>query len=773
MVRVYLCKIMFISGTARKFGAMALSLTFMIVSAGAQYYFSGTILGKNDRPLTGARICPEADTCLTTDRAGRFYFLSGNPSVKIAVFAAGYTSRQQTVLEHNLSVIRLFPSSETFSEVIVQAFDTRLRLRETPAAVGVLNRPDLSRFANTVFVQAMNTMPGVKMDERSPGSYRLSIRGNILRSPFGIRNVKMYWEGIPFTDAGGTTYFNQIDFNEIGRVEIIRGPVGSIYGAGTGGTVLLYTALPDSASRSITVNSLGGSYGTLGISAAYASRGNSGSTTLRYSHLQSDGWRQHTRMRRDKMFYSGIHRTGKRSELHSIFFYSRLNYQTPGGLTLRQMDSAARQSRPASGTIPSAAAQQAGIFLNTAFGGLSHQVAWDNRWSNTTSLYFSSTNTLNPALLNYQNKKERGLGGRSVMRYRSERLQVHLGVEFQYTFTESDVYGNKGGKPDTLQFNDQIRSRQLNLFIQAMYRLPADIRLQAGLGYNHFAYGFTRLNREPVIPFERIFPAQLVPRVSLIRSFGEKFSVHLSVSKGYSPPTIDEVVPSTGQFNAGLLPETALSTEAGFRMAVAGGRLVADLSLYRMRLREAIVLQRDAAGADYFLNAGGTLQQGMELGLRYPIPVKEAGWISSATCRIGLTLQRARFNRYLRGPDDFSGNRLPGIPDRLFSLAADLVTRDRVSLHLTLNHTGVIPLNEANTVSAPAYLLSHLRIDKAWTLGKKLSATVFGAADYSFNRPYSLGNDINASGGRYYNPAAPYNFTLGLEIKRLLEDGPR
>ncbi len=652
---------------------------------------------------------------------------------------------------------------------MVQAFDTRLRLRETPAAVGVLTRTDLFRFANTGFVQAMNTVPGVKMDERSPGSYRLSIRGNLLRSPFGIRNVKMYWEGIPFTDAGGTTYFNQIDFNEIGRIEIIRGPVGSTYGAGTGGTVLLYSALPDSATRSISVNCLGGSNGTGGLSVAFESRGNSGSSTLRYSHLQSDGWRQHTRMQRDKIFYSGLHRTGKRSELRSVFFYSRLSYQTPGGLTLRQMDSAAKQSRPATGIFPSAAAQQAGISLNTAYGGLSHQILIGKRWSNTTALYGSSTHTMNPALLNYQNKRELGLGGRSVLRYHNEKLQLHLGAEYQVTFTQSSVYANKGGNPDTLQFDDDIRSRQLSLFIQAIYRLPAAFRLQAGLGYNSFAYGFTRLNRNPVTSYNRAFPAQLVPRISLYRSIGEKFSVHISVSKGYSPPSIDEVVPSTGQFNASLLAETALNTEAGFRMAVAEGKLIADLSLYRMRLSDAIVLQRDAAGADYFLNAGATLQQGLELAMQYTIPVNPEGWIRTASCRMGLTIQRSQFTQYRRGPDDFSGNRLPGIPGNQLSLAADLSMRNRLSLHFTLNHTGSIPLNEANTVSAQPYLLMHLRADKAWSVGKKLVATVFSTFDYSFNRPYSLGNDINAAGGRYYNPSAPYNLTLGIGIRGLLQ----
>ncbi|MEJ0103149.1 MAG: hypothetical protein WDO19_11585 [Bacteroidota bacterium] len=44
----------------------------------------------------------------------------------------------------------------------------------------------------------MNNTPGVRMEERSPGSYRLNLRGSTLRSPFGVRNVKVYlgWNSI-------------------------------------------------------------------------------------------------------------------------------------------------------------------------------------------------------------------------------------------------------------------------------------------------------------------------------------------------------------------------------------------------------------------------------------------------------------------------------------------------------------------------------------------------------------------------------------------------
>ncbi len=88
-------------------------------------------------------------------------------------------------------------------------------------------------------VSALNTVPGVRMEERSPGSYRLSIRGSLLRSPFGVRDVKVYYDEIPLTDAGGNTYLNAIDVNSVQGIEVLKGPDGSLFGANSGGVVLV------------------------------------------------------------------------------------------------------------------------------------------------------------------------------------------------------------------------------------------------------------------------------------------------------------------------------------------------------------------------------------------------------------------------------------------------------------------------------------------------------------------------------------------------------
>src|SRR2546430_10823476 len=97
-------------------------------------------------------------------------------------------------------------STKVLDEVIVNAYSANRALKVTPVSLGLVTEKELNRFSNTSLLPAMNTIPGVRMEERSPGSYRFSIRGSTIRSPFGVRDVKFYWNGMPLTDGGGNTY---------------------------------------------------------------------------------------------------------------------------------------------------------------------------------------------------------------------------------------------------------------------------------------------------------------------------------------------------------------------------------------------------------------------------------------------------------------------------------------------------------------------------------------------------------------------------------------
>ena len=139
----------------------------------------------------------------------------------VIALALGYSDNIfcQTERMDSLLQNKPIPISE---EVIVYAYGQKRNIKDQPVTISVLDKTAVTRTDQTSFVSAVNTVPGVKMDERSPGSYRISIRGNLLRSTFGVRNVKVYLDGLPYTDASGTTYFNELAVNSIDKIAIIK-----------------------------------------------------------------------------------------------------------------------------------------------------------------------------------------------------------------------------------------------------------------------------------------------------------------------------------------------------------------------------------------------------------------------------------------------------------------------------------------------------------------------------------------------------------------------
>ncbi|HAI85080.1 MAG TPA: TonB-dependent receptor, partial [Chitinophagaceae bacterium] len=131
-------------------------------------------------------------------------------------------------------------NADTTFNVIVSGFSTQTRWLQTAAAISTKSQAQLQPFSYiNQLTPVLNSIAGVSAEERSPGSIRIAIRGSSLRSPFGVRNVKMYWGHLPLTDAGGNTYANLLHLQQIQQIEVIKGASGSLYGSGTGGVIVL------------------------------------------------------------------------------------------------------------------------------------------------------------------------------------------------------------------------------------------------------------------------------------------------------------------------------------------------------------------------------------------------------------------------------------------------------------------------------------------------------------------------------------------------------
>ena len=165
-----------------------------------------------------------------------------------------------------LPVLAQKDSTKVLEEVKVYVFEKKRSTLNTPDAF--VRAADLQQFSSTQFVSTLNSMAGIRMEERSPGSYRIAIRGSSLRAPFGVRNTKVYWNQIPFTDAGNNTYISLLEPALFSSLTVTKGPSAGIYGAGTGGVLLFESGARGNALTAETVyHSLGGMKTAIDLSA--------------------------------------------------------------------------------------------------------------------------------------------------------------------------------------------------------------------------------------------------------------------------------------------------------------------------------------------------------------------------------------------------------------------------------------------------------------------------------------------------------------------------
>ena len=668
----------------------------------------------------------------------------------------------------SVHLIQAQDSVRYLQEFTVTAFKSNRPLSEVAGSISLLTTKTLSRFSGNSLLPAVNTIAGIRMEERSPGSYRFSIRGSLLRSPFGVRNIKFYRDGLPFTDGGGNTYLNLLDFDAISSMEIIKGPGASLYGAGTGGVVLMNSPIDNPEATRLSIS--GGSYGLLRMNASTRFQLSKRSIiAIRSAYQQADGYREHTKMKR---FNAGIdwqYQLGDNGKITTSYLIGNLYYQTPGGLTKAQFEEDPKQARPATPVFASAAEQQAAVTNQTHLISTAYEAELNNHLLVKVGVIASFTDFENPTIRNYEKRIEKNIGLRTEIQYKHKLFNLDnkfsFGGELQYFNSPLQVYTNVAGVASTLQEDDLLTSANALIFLQSELDLSSNFFLTTGVSLNMLRYEFSRKFPSPPIDQIRNFSPSLFPRIGLVKKFLNGYSLHGSVSQGFSPPSLAEVRPSTGAYNNTLNAEIGLNTEIGLR-----GQLFKkasfDLVAYNFRLNDAIVIQRNNDGAEYFVNAGKTSQQGVELSFAYEnIHI----WRDVvADYFLSYTGQYYFFKNYIQDGNDYSDKRITGVAPNVLSTGIDINIKSQFYINTTANYYDHIPLNDANTVYAPYFWLITTKV--GYRHQGKFPAEVFFLIDNLLDEEYSLGNDLNAIGGRYYNAAAGRNFSIGVEFKPAFKD---
>ena len=257
----------------------------------AQALLQGRVLDARNRlPLEGVTVTANTGEQTISGREGRYTLTVTEEASTLAFSYLGYSARTIPITHTSEELqVLLQPAAASLSEVVVTGYETNRPLLETAGALSVVESEVIRRFDESSLVRAVNTVPGVRMEERATASYRLSIRGSSLRSPYGIRNVKVYLGEMPLTEANGITNLNLLDAANFSRIEIIKGPTGSIYGAGTGGTILLEPRRAAPGEKTLQLGTTIGSYGLQRYVATASSGSDKGSLLVQYTRQRYGG----------------------------------------------------------------------------------------------------------------------------------------------------------------------------------------------------------------------------------------------------------------------------------------------------------------------------------------------------------------------------------------------------------------------------------------------------------------------------------------------------
>ena len=721
-----------------------------------------TALDKNSKaPISGVLIKIQGQANKVTDEVGQAQFELKSLGI-LTFLHISYEPLSINVNPDESILVELIPVTNSLAEVIVTGFESERPLVHQAGAISKVLENELYRFNENSILSAFNTKPGIRVEQRAPASYRISIRGSSLRSPFGVRNVKVYWNDIPFTSPDGTTALNLLDLSNIQNTEIIKGPAGSIYGAGNGGVISMESR------KTVTENYLStdlgiGDFGLLRYRVGIDQKIGNGGISASYVSQKSDGYREHSATDR-KVFQLAMHtKPSEKQTLSAQILYSDLNYQIPGALNPTQVEEDRTQARPGS------VAQNSSISQKTIYGTLSHQMELGQKWDNSTALYMNSTEFENPFILDYKRETAFSYGGRTKFniddKWGNFPVKFIFGGEYQYGKTLAQNFGNRQGKADTIRFSDDLISTQAFIFQQFEIEWTSRVLMTLGLSENFGRYDINRsIDAGPNDPSNntKTFDPIVIPRIALVYKVNQWSGIHGSISSGFSPPTIAEVRTNEGSINLDLEAERGINYEAGYRGKF--GIFNVDVTAFYFQLDQTITSYTNEQGVVLFRNAGSTDQKGVEVSLDYVLLRNQNTFFQEVKLNHAFTGHYFSFGNYESGGNDFSGNQLTGVAPNTLVNILDIRTKPGFYLNFTHQYVDEIPLNDANTVFQDAYNLVGSRIGWRSTLGSRWDVEAYGGVDNLLDEQYSLGNDLNAFANRYFQPAPGINFYGGMKV---------
>ena len=641
------------------------------------------------------------------------------------------------------------------------------RLRPAPIlnqaqSIGVVTRQDLKRNDGLFLEDAINLIPGVRMESRSlSGGQRITIRGYGNSTNFNGTGYKAYLNNIPITDAEGNTILDDIDISTLGRVAVIKGPASSLYGTGIGGVIRMFTLRPEPQATRFTQELVGGTQTLIRTNSRVESAGDNSSIFLNYGYQHSDGYRIHNESRKNYALLSAEVQPSAKQSLSFYGAFNRSNEQLAGQLTEEQFNNKQNVAEAAY------LGNDAHVAIDSIRLGATHSYEFHPAVNNITSVYGSGYQLDQPFAGGRSDNLAVNFGGRTEFNLAFGQpglgLNGVVGTEVQQTHSFKKSYNLNDGVLGGIRGDLQVIALQSNTFMQWDLLLPYDFTLTAGASLNFVHYSIrdrlynTANATHPDQSGIKDFTPVVTPRVAVLKTFGRQLSLYGQVSQGYSPPSSGSVViPQIGMVNTDLKPERATLYEIGAKGLLLRGRFAYELALFEMHVQDKLTprsVTSDTGTVLYTIttNAGSQDNRGVELALRYNLIEDKSGPVSLLQPFVSYTFSPFRYDNFKSDNNnnantiDYSGKKVVGVPANILNLGLDFALRAGFYIYSTFQYVDSMPLTFDNSHWAQSYSLLSAKLGYRTDLGGHFRLDAFAGGNNLLGSHYYTMVFLNAS----------------------------
>jgi iron complex outermembrane receptor protein len=650
--------------------------------------------------------------------------------------------------------------TEKIEEVTVTAFRSPYNLFTIPAPVSVVASSQLETGSSLTPIEALNQVSGILMHNGTLNTNRLTIRGIGARTPYSTNKIKAYYGEIPLTSGDGETTLEDLENASISRIEIVKGPSSSLFGAGLAGVVLFF---PESVENSFVQNqTIAGSFGIIKNTLSAGLNDKNLNVFALGSVLHSDGYRENNETNRTNLLLNSTWNISSNTELQVLLKGTKMDAFIPSSLNREMYEETPWKAAP---TWMNAKGNeiytggQAGVTLNFALPGF-------QRISASTFGSFRNGDELRPFNTLIENSAFYGWRAYYQKQITSEKnkFTISTGVE---VFREKYDWSTLTNNGNALLSDNEENRQYENLFVQLEAFFSEKISISAGLNGNLTRFYYKDLFTENGNQSgEQHYKPTLSPRLGINYLINRNISVFGNISHGFSTPTFEETLYPQGEINPDIIPETGWSAEAGFRSQWAN-RVQFSASYYRIYIENLLVARRTGDDEYVGVNAGKSEHPGFETEISWLITRPEK--YPSVQLAGTATFANYHFTDFTDSGIDYSGNNLAGTAKNTWFVRALIkITRN---LDLTFWHrfTGEMPVNDSNSEYSDAFGISNAEI-KYSPHANRFSFELKAGIQNIFDVKYASMLAVNAlpsgnSTPRYYYPGNPRNYFVSISIR--------